>query len=458
MEYAYATRTRFTGMPTSSFSHASQHSDPGQTGLPFDALCRTARRMFAVSAAAINLPERGLAWLDLDPALDLSQWGFTTSCDWSGPLPCWIPDATQEESLASQPYVTRDPGLRFTAGLPIGPGGNGRFSLFDTRTRPYSQEEARQFQDLAALADHCLTLESQAQDAAAREAEFRLLAETSTDTMVRGDLNGTRLYISPSVQTLLGYDPTELVGRKASELVHPDDAVRFGAMMQELRQGRRDTFVAEMRQRHKDGHWVWMEAAIRLTRDRAGLPTGYVTSVRGIARRKDLESKLARMASHDMLTGLPNRFLFTSQLDDAYQDLSRGTLHGFTLLYMDLDRFKQVNDTRGHQAGDAVLREAATRFQAVLRGGDIVARLGGDEFTAILPSPMSEAEPLAKRLIHSMQKPITLPDGPVSVGLSIGIALAPKDGGTPDLLVSAADRALYAAKAAGRNTYRFHSG
>jgi len=432
-----------------------------QQALPFDALCRTARDLFDVPVASICLPGEQLSWIDTGSDIDRDAWAFATTFPQQAPghsLPIWIADATQDGLLANQRYVTQTPGLRFLASIPLGPDGQGRLTLFDIRPRPGSPDRLRQLQDLAALADACLALLQNAHNAIAGEQDFRLLAETSTDTIVRGNLEGTRLYISPSVRTLLGYEPEELIGRKASELVHPDDAASFGAMMGEVRAGRLDVYVAEMRQRHKNGHWVWMEAAIRLTRDPAtGAPNGYVTSVRDIARRKELEAKLAHLASYDLLTGLPNRALFTHQLDEAFEALGKDARRGFSLLYMDLDRFKQVNDTLGHQAGDAVLRDAAARFQAMLRSGDIVARLGGDEFTIILRAHRQEAEMLAKRLIAAIQAPFQLDPGPVNIGLSIGIAQAPQDGAEPDALLSAADAALYAAKAAGRNTYRLCS-
>jgi len=430
--------------------------------LPFDALCRTARDLFDVPVAAICLPGEQLSWMDIGADIERDAWDFATNFHQEAPnrsIPIWIADATQDSQLANRRYVTEAPGLRFLASIPLGPNGEGRLTLFDTRPRPGSAGGLRQLQNLAALADACLALRQTAREAIAGERYFRLLAETSTDTIVRGDLEGTRLYISPSVRTLLGYEPEELIGHKASELVHPDDAASFGAMMGEVRAGRLDVHVAELRQRHKNGHWVWMEAAIRLTRDPAtGAPNGYVTSVRDIARRKELEAKLAHLASYDLLTGLPNRALFTSLLEEAFEALGKDARRGFTLLYMDLDRFKQVNDTHGHQTGDAVLREASARFQAMLRAGDIVARLGGDEFTIILRAHRREAEMLAKRLIAAIQAPFQHDHGPVSIGLSIGIAQAPQDGAEPDALLSAADGALYAAKAAGRNTYRLCSG
>ncbi len=294
-------------------------------------------------------------------------------------------------------------------------------------------------------------------DAATRQAAlYRLLADTTTDTIVRGTLDGVRTYISPSVRTLLGYEPEEMIGRRAAEIVHPDDAEEFGRLMADMRAARIGVAVSEMRQRHRDGSWVWMEAFVKLTYDATGKADGYVTSVRNISRRKEAELKLLHMASHDSLTGLPNRALLKARLEDC---LSRGAAGpGFALLCADLDHFKRVNDASGHAAGDALLCAMADRCRAELGPDDLMARLGGDEF-AILhtgarageePGIVASASRLAERLIAAMAMPFELPVGPAQVGLSVGIALPPA--GSADDLLRRADHALYCAKRQGRGT------
>jgi diguanylate cyclase (GGDEF)-like protein len=138
--------------------------------------------------------------------------------------------------------------------------------------------------------------------------------------------------------------------------------------------------------------------------------------------------------------------------------IARASGRGTALLYLDLDRFKQVNDTRGHDVGDRVLVEAALRMQGAVRANDTVARLGGDEFAIILPSldDRSVAENLAKRLVSELARPYYINNTPSSIGVSIGIAIHPDDGLTADDLLSQADGALYDAKHAGRNTFCFH--
>jgi diguanylate cyclase (GGDEF)-like protein len=214
--------------------------------------------------------------------------------------------------------------------------------------------------------------------------------------------------------------------------------------------------VSEMRQRHKDGSWIWMEAFVKLTRDKAsGQPDGYVVSVRDISRRKKAEALLEYNASHDPLTGLANRALLHERLT---QEMARAARTGvcFAVLWLDLDRFKSVNDEHGHVAGDAVLRAVSERFRSSLRTEDTLARLGGDEFVVIQTGTKNvpaSAIRLAERLIEMASEPIAVNELSISIGVSIGIAIAPIANVDADGLLRAADEALYKAKEAGRNRY-----
>jgi diguanylate cyclase (GGDEF)-like protein len=163
------------------------------------------------------------------------------------------------------------------------------------------------------------------------------------------------------------------------------------------------------------------------------------------------------MARHDGLTGLFNRIVFEQKMSEALTRLSRHR-ESFAVLMFDLDNFKAVNDTLGHPVGDALLRAVADRLRSCTRGLDTMARLGGDEFV-ILQAHIDEPEPaarvLANRLLDAMDKPVMLGTHQVRVGVSIGIALAPRDGSDMDVLLKSADDALYRMKADGRNGFRF---
>lgn len=424
----------------------------------FELLCRMARTLFEVPVVLLYLPNAQRYWLDCTPEVQASAWDWLMQPENSlklGSALLWIADTQTHEVCRTGPQIYLTSSVRFIAHAPFGtPELGGWLRLFDTHPHSTSAQALSQLEHLAAMAHQWLNLWTTAESALTREAQFRLLTETSTDTIVRGNLDGVRLYISPSVKTLLGYEPEELIGRKAIELTHPEDAPAFKALMQEVREGRLEVGTTEQRQRHKNGTWVWLEASVRLTRDpTTGIPDGYVASVRGMDRRKALETQLTYLASYDSLTGLANRALFNQQLHEALTQIQADK--SFALLFMDIDHFKQINDTYGHQAGDALLQEVAQRFRAALRSRDLLARLGGDEFTLLLEANRTEVALLAERLIASISQPVSYGALDISVGLSIGIACIPEHGQDSETLLSAADQALYQAKRAGKNTFRF---
>lgn len=183
---------------------------------------------------------------------------------------------------------------------------------------------------------------------------------------------------------------------------------------------------------------------------------GWVATYEDISERRRTEARITHMAHHDALTSLPNRVLFREQLEQALAD-SRQSGTDFVLFCLDLDHFKDVNDTLGHPAGDALLEAAARRLRACVREMDVVARLGGDEFAILQVSagPQEETEALARRLVESVAAPYEIEGQRVIVSVSIGIARAPADGDTADQLLKSADMALYRAKGDGRSTFRF---
>ncbi|MBZ9935963.1 sensor domain-containing diguanylate cyclase [Mesorhizobium sp. BR1-1-16] len=434
--------TRQVGAPNPG---GEADTDSFETDSSYDALCRTARRLFGVRAAAIAFGSDGRR---IDVAEHVGA-GATSAILSAMGIPSGAAAAPEALNSGNADDLALVASCSFS--------GGGRLALFDAGRRSLDAEEMRRLQDLARLADRLWRLERRASAAALQEEHFRLLAETSTDTIIRGNLDGIRLYVSPAIRELLGYEPEELVGRRAIDIAHPDDVPTFGRLMGKVRAGDLDVGRIELRMRHKEGAWSWIEAHIRLTHDKqTGHPDGYVVSVRGIDGRKAIEARLEQLANRDELTGLPNRKLFRERLLAGLSQAGSGERR-FALWWMDIDRFKDINDSLGHQAGDAVLREAALRFEAVARQGDVVARLGGDEFALIgaVGADDAEAGALAERLIETMRAPVTAGDQTIEVGLSIGIAFAPDCGLDPDELLAAADKALYEAKSAGRRTYRF---
>ena len=258
----------------------------------------------------------------------------------------------------------------------------------------------------------------------------------------------------------LGYDLGEIRThvRHWTVLAHPDDAGRVRRLLGDHLKGVSALYECEYRLRARAGDYRWVLARGRVVaRDAAGRATRVVGTFIDITRRKAAEQQIKHMALHDALTGLPNRTLFRDRLNHEFAKAER---HGcaFAVLTLDLDRFKAINDTLGHPAGDALLATVAERLRAVMREDDTVARLGGDEFAMIVGrlDQGSDARLTAQRAIDAIGLPVDLDGHAVTIGATIGIAICPSDGRDPDELFKHADLALYRAKAAGRNTYRFY--
>ena len=224
-----------------------------------------------------------------------------------------------------------------------------------------------------------------------------------------------------------------------------------------LRTGEAQSNILVQVQKADGLHWVSVNTR-PLFRSGTSAPYAVVSSFADITRRKGAEEALTHQATHDALTGLPNRTLFQDRLRQA---LARADRSGevFGIVFMDMDGFKGVNDTLGHAAGDKLLRQVAARLTDCVREGDTVARLGGDEFTAILRDvgAAEGAAKVAERMLDAFQQPFRIADESLSMTMSFGIALAPTDGRDPDVLLQAADEAVYHAKVAGKNTFRFSS-
>jgi diguanylate cyclase (GGDEF)-like protein/PAS domain S-box-containing protein len=284
---------------------------------------------------------------------------------------------------------------------------------------------------------------------AASEASFRLITEHASDLVVRQDLDGRFAYLSPSIRTLLGFDPEALVGTDGLALVHEDDVPRLRAALARLAADTYETGDerAEFRLRGADGSARWFEAIWTVICDGAGRPRELHAVARDIHDRKAAEQALGHLALHDPLTGLANR----TQLRDRIEHLldsapPPGTV---ALLFIDLDRFKPVNDRFGHDAGDELLRTVASRLRAAVRPDDLVARVGGDEFVVVVTHLADQAglARLSARLERRLGEPYQLRCGTVEVAASIGVAVA--DGAlNPDELLLAADADMYATKRA----------
>lgn len=282
----------------------------------------------------------------------------------------------------------------------------------------------------------------------ASEARFRLLSETAADMVVLLGLDGRLTYVSPSSIDLLGLPPAALIGTLAEDWIHPDDLAAGRTSVERIVD--RGWTVSEMRLRRRDGTYVWVANSTSAVKDpESGRLVELRASVRDITDRKRLEAELEYQALHDPLTGLANRILLQRRLDVALEQTSAGEL---SVLLLDLDGFKEVNDQHGHALGDEVLRVVASRLRSRTRPGDVLARTGGDEFVLLCPRTSKDtASALAQRMIDEIRSPIAIGEVMVQLGVSVGVAHRSCDAVDADTLLIEADRAMYAAKRAGRS-------
>ncbi|MFG1921427.1 diguanylate cyclase domain-containing protein [Cryptosporangium sp. NPDC048952] len=278
---------------------------------------------------------------------------------------------------------------------------------------------------------------------------YRSLLQHSTDITLVVDVHGIVTFASPAVKKVLGLPVDEAVGLRLVDLLHPDDRDATDAAFTKLRARQGGTMTISARYRHADGDWRWLDGACTNLLEGAGVG-GVVCNARDVTEARRFRDQLQHEATHDPLTGLPNRTLFNERLE-------AGASGQCALLLVDLDDFKLINDVHGHPAGDAVLVAVAGRLRECTRPGDTPARLGGDEFAVVLPgaSPV-DAERVAERFRVLLRAPVKA-DGDelavsASVGIGIGVALGSES------LLSVADQAMYRVKRARREAASAVSG
>jgi len=341
---------------------------------------------------------------------------------------------------------------------------------FDYLRKPYSREALFNTIDNA-LEQRRLVAENQriARQLERSEAKYRNLVDRSPDIIFMLNHDGFFTIINSRVEQLLGFSCDELIGKHFSSLVHDEDQKRAYYAFKEgwSRFSLSRNIELRLKSHHPDCEarsfnielvaiaYGKQEASGVVAADRFELHGTYGVA-RDITDRMKADQLISYQAYHDILTDLPNRVLFRDRLNLAMLQAKRNGTE-LALMFIDLDRFKLVNDTLGHAVGDVLLQQAALRLKACLRRGDTLARLGGDEFTAVLPelSNHQDAVLIADKFLESLRRPFELAGQMIHISASIGIAVYPQDGDSIDELISNSDIAMYHAKGKGKDGHAF---
>jgi diguanylate cyclase (GGDEF)-like protein/PAS domain S-box-containing protein len=288
------------------------------------------------------------------------------------------------------------------------------------------------------------------------EERFHAIFDSVSDLIILHDWDtGAFVEVNQRACEMLGYSRDELLEMKVGDLSQNEPPYTGKVLFAEMQKARSGTpQVFDWRSKTKDGQLLWVELSIR--RATFGGRDFLLSTAREISRRKEAEGQLKRMAQFDLLTGLANRGVFVTEVTRAIERARRGH-SGFAILYLDLDHFKDVNDTLGHPTGDRLLQAVAERLQANVRKIDTIARFGGDEFALLMADvgDPADAGALADQLLQIMAEPFVLDGNRIHSGVSIGIATYEPDDPDAETLLAHADVALYRAKSESRHTYRF---
>nr|WP_274604547.1 EAL domain-containing protein [Pseudomonas typographi] len=366
----------------------------------------------------------------------------------------FVPDALKDPRFCANPLVLGPPFIRFYAGKPlVTPNGQklGTVCLIDSEPRAtFSAENHRNLSDLAELVMDRMEMRRLEYVKTVSQARFENIAATSPDAIICSNVDGQITFWNRAAEKLFGYSAQEIADKSGAVIVPDSWRHIYEAELERLRRGDKMELAdqtIELSGLHKDGHEFPAEFSLSTWGE--GDTTSIGAIVRDITERRQNEERLFRLASLDPLTDLPNR--------SAWRAALAATLEAdepATVLLFDLDGFKDVNDTLGHSAGDAVLKEVAQRLKSSCVDPVMLARLGGDEFVALMAgNNVRAARALAQKLVLAISKPYDFAGQSITVGVSIGLSFAPMHGRSHEALLGAADLALYRAKAAGKGRY-----
>ena len=428
--------------------------------LSLDAVISLARNLFHVPIATVSLVGEDKQVFFGAQGLTVCETGRDVSfCAHAigRPEVFVVPDARLDPRFADNALVTGEPHIRFYAGVPLrSPTGHdiGTLCIIDRQPRVgFSEADKATLRMLSTLVLEKLELRRLEVAREQGQSRFENIAATSPDGIICADHNGLITFWNAAAEQLFGYSALEATGGSIDLIVPAAMRGGHGKGLHRVAAGGKPRLIGtsvELDAEHRSGRTFPIELSLSMWHDRGLANFGAI--IRDMTERRANEERLYRLAHLDALTGLPNRSLLFSRIAEQ---LDRG--EPMTVLLLDLDGFKAVNDTLGHSAGDKVLQAVAARIVRCVRASDTVARLGGDEFAILRPS-CAGGKSLADELgclLASIAEPVEVDGHQVTIGTSIGVACYPEHGGHGEDLLSAADLALYQAKADGRLCYRF---
>ncbi|MBN3188665.1 EAL domain-containing protein [Pectobacterium brasiliense] len=364
-----------------------------------------------------------------------------------------VHDALKDARFKNNPLVVGVPYIRFYAGIPLmTPSGHaiGTLCIIDLKPRTtFTKRDEHNLHDLASLVMDKLEMRRLELARKASQVRFENIANTSPDTILCVNEKGMITFWNTAAEHMLEYTDEEIIGRSINTIVPDAFVVQLNHLVTD-RDSLMKGVTLELNVQAKSGSMVPVELSVSMWEDNDNVSYGAI--LRDITERRRNEERLFLLAHLDPLTGLANRTLLTSNLETALKNEP-----AVCIMMVDLDGFKDVNDSLGHSSGDNILVHVAKKIKATVRSGDVVARMGGDEFALLFPglSDKKVAGKIAEQIIHEISQAMVIDDHQINISASIGAVLYPEYGLTVQDLLTSADLALYQAKSEGRNCYRF---
>lgn len=429
----------------------------------FSGMTQLAAYICQTPFAAISLVDEHRQWFKAIVGADVSETPRDIAfCAHTilTPDPMVIPNVLEDDRFFDNPVVAGLLNLRFYAGVPlVTPAGFrlGTLCVFDQQPRQLTQQQIDAIKTLANSVMAHLDLRLSHKQIRKYVDDLQLAAsifDSASESMLVTDAENRIITVNPAFTAITGYEADEVVGRNPSVLSSGKQGEDFYQKMWASleREGR---WNGELWNKRKNGELYAEWLSINVLYNEDGSKRMHVAIFSDVTEKKQADEIIWRQANYDLLTQLPNRRLFRDRLEHEIR-MAHRTGRSLALLFIDLDLFKQVNDTLGHEAGDLLLVEAAKRLGESVRESDTVARMGGDEFTAILPQieRMEDVDRVASTIVAKLNQPFDLGGKQALISASVGVALYPADAADAEALLKQADGAMYAAKSGGRDQYR----